>query len=637
MNRYYVSVKVDREERPDVDRIYLTFLQLTTGGSGYPMTVFLTPELKPILGGTYFPKQSSNGVPGFGGFLTQFAGAWDTDRDNVLKAAGNVTENLRGYIRDQAAAGAKPDDAVQQQAFERLQTQYDKVNGGFGDKPKYAQPVNFNFLLRYYARTGQREALEMTTHSLRKIADAGIHDHLGGGFFRYSTDARWQVPHFEKMLYDQAQLAMSYLDAYQITRDPWFAGVARKTLDYVLRDFKSPEGGFYSAQSADSPYEDGKPGVGEGAVYVWDAKAIEATLGREAAEVFKYRYGVEPDGNVAPEQDVQGELKGRNVLFVRHSMTEMAARFQRSEKAVEESLQASAKKLTAARARRPQPAIDDKMLAGGNGLMISALARAAQVLDEPVYERAATNAAAFVRAKHYDARRGILRRSYRDGNASVEGFLDDYAFLIQGLLDLYETSFDAQWLVWAVRLQDKQDEVFWDPALGSYFATPTHDSSVLLRMRDEFDGAEPSANSISAMNLLRLSQMTDNAERKVKAEKSFEAFSARLKTSPDSLSQLMSAVDFGASKPKQIIIAGKANAADTRAMLRAVHERYIPNKFIILADGGASQAQIVKWLPLVEYMRPMDGKATAYICEDYVCRKPTPDLGEMARILDGKE
>jgi uncharacterized protein YyaL (SSP411 family) len=637
MNRHYVSIKLDREERPDIDRVYLTFLQLTTGGSGYPMTIFLTPDLQPILGGTYFPKESKGNLPSFRSFLTQFAEAWDKDRDNVIKAANGVTESIRGFIRDQVAGSAKPDETVFRQTYDRLAAQYDKANGGFGDKPKYPQPVNFNFLLRYYARTGQRDALNMTLHSLRKIAEGGVHDHVGGGFYRYSTDARWQVPHFEKMLYDQAQLAMSYLDAFQITRDAWYAGMARDVLAYVLRDLKSPEGGFYSAQSADSLYEAGKSELGEGAFYVWQAKAIEAELGKDAAAVFNFHYGVEQAGNIPADQDIQGELKGRNVLFVRHSVAETAARFQKPGKEIETLLEAARKKLLTARSRRPQPMRDDKVLTAGNGLMISALARAAQILDDPTYARAAATNAAFLKAKLYDPKQGRLKRTYRAGQAAVDGFLDDYAFLIQGLLDLYETSFDVQWLSWAVGLQDKQDQVFWDARQGTHFATTDIDPSVLFRMRDEYDAAEPSANSIAAMNLLRLSQLTDSAERKAKAEKTFAAFSNRLSQSPDALPQLVAALDFGQSKAKQIIIAGKANAADTRAMLRLVHERYIPNKLLILADGGAGQQQIARWLPFVEFMRPRDNKATAYICEDYVCRLPTPDLQMMARILDGQE
>jgi uncharacterized protein YyaL (SSP411 family) len=638
MNRHYVSIKVDREERPDVDRVYLLFLQLTTGGSGYPMTILLTPELKPILGGTYFPKEASKGTPSFMTFLTQFTDAWNTDRENVLKAANTVTESIRGHIRDQVTAtSAKAEDGDFKETYDRLRAQYDRVNGGFGTKPKYAQPVILNFLLRYYSRSSEREALDMTVNTLRKVADGGLRDQLGGGFYRYATDARWQVPHFEKMLYDQSQLAMAYLDAYQATRDPWHAAMARETLDFVLRDMKSPDGGFYSAIGADSAVEHGKTEVGEGAVYLWETKTIETLLGAESAGVFSYYYGVEPAGNIPADQDIRGELKGRNVLAIRHSIAETASRFKKTDKEIERVLEDARKKLLAARGARPQPLRDDKVVTGWNGLMISALSRAAQVLDDARYAREAASAATLIKTRLYDARSGALKRQRAGGQAAVDGFLEDYAFLIQGLFDLYEASFDPQWLVWAEKLQNKQDEVFWDSTQGTYFATTASDSSVLFRMRDEFDGAEPSANSIAAMNLLRLWQLTDNAERKAKADKTFAAFSARLKKSPDALPQLMAALDFARSKPKQIVIAGKANAADTRALLRLVHERYIPNKLLILADGAASQAEVARRLPFIEAMHPLDNKATAYICEEYACRVPSSDPRVVARILDGKE
>jgi hypothetical protein len=412
--------------------------------------------------------------------------------------------------------------------------------------------------------------------------------------------------------------------------------MARDVLDYVLRDMKAPEGGFYTAQSADSLAANDSSEIGEGAYYLWQARSIEAELGREAAAVFNFHYGVGPSGNIPSEQDIEGKLKGFNVLSLRHSLGETASRFQKSEREIQELLEATRRKLLTARLRRPPPMRDDKILTAANGLTISAFSRAAQVLGDAKYVEAATNAAVFLKAKLYDPKQNLLKRRYRLGQAGIDGFLDDYAFLIQGLIDLYETSFDVQWLTWAVRLQDRQDAMFWDAAQGTYFATTTADPSVLFRMRDEYDGAEPSANSVAAMNLLRLSQMTDDAERKAKADRTFAAFSTRLKQSPDALPQLVAALDFAQSKPKQIIIAGKANAADTRALLRLVHERYIPNKFLMLADGGPGQEQIARWLPFVAYVTPRENKATAYICENYECRLPTPDLETVAKILDGE-
>ena len=620
MNRYFISVKVDREERPDIDRVYLTFLQLSAGGAGYPMTVFLTPDLKPFFGGTYFPKEEVAGLPSFRNVLTQLVTAWDDDRENVLKAGNGAVDALRDYVQKQASGTAKLNGATIDRAYAGIRAQYDKVNGGFGDKPKYPQPVILNFLLRYYARTGQREARNMTLDSLRAIAGGGIHDHVGSGFYRYTVDAGWRVPHFEKMLYDQAQLAISYAEAYQVTHDRFYSEATRTTLDYMLRDLHSPDGGFYSAQDADSLLEHGKPGVGEGVFYLWSAESIQQALGGETAAVFNFYYGLEAPG----------------ILFVNHSVAETAAKFKKPEREIATLLAAARKNMFEARARRPEPRRDDKILTAWNGLAISAFARAAQVFDAPAYEKAATAAATFLRSNLYDAKDGRLKRRYRDGEAAVDGFLDDYAFLIQGLLDLYETSFDVKWLSWAVQLQQKQDQLFWDARQAAYFATAGNDSGILFRMRDDYDGAEPSANSVSGMNLVRLWQMTNREEWREKADKTFAAFSNRLQNSPEVLPQLMAALDFSLSKAKQIIIAGRPNAADTRALLRLVHQRYLPNKFLILADGGDGQRQISTWLRFVGAIRQKDGKATAYICENYICKLPTTDPRVVARLLDEK-
>jgi uncharacterized protein len=609
MNRYFVSIKVDREERPDIDRIHLTFLQLTVHGAGYPMTVFLTPDLKPFFGGTYFPKESGTGLPAFREVLTEVSKAWTDDRDTVLKAGDGVVNLLQEYVQQQASGTTKLTARTIDAAYAGVQMQYDRTNGGFGDKPKYPQPVIMNFLLRYHARTGQREALTMTLRTLRAIAAGGIHDHVGAGFYRYAVDAAWRVPHFEKMLYDQSQLALSYAEAFQVTRERFYRDISRRTLDYMLKDLRSPEGAFYSAQDADSLIEHGKPEIGEGVFYLWSADSIQEVLGAESSAAFNSYYAVDPPG----------------ILYVKQPS-----------RAISAAVAAARTKLFEARALRPAPVRDEKILTAWNGLTISALARAAQIFDAPEYEKAATAAATFLKANLYDAWQGRLKRRYVSGEAAIDGFLDDYAFLIQGLLDLYETSFDVKWLTWAVELQQKQDELFWDNRNAGYFSSTGNDSSVLFRMRDDYDGAEPSANSVSGMNLVRLSQMTDRAAWKEKADKTFAAFSTLAEGSPEILPQLMAALDFSLSKPKQIIIAGRPNAPDTRALLRLVHQRYIPNKFLILADGGAGQRQIARSLRFVDAIRPKDGKATAYICENYVCKLPTNDPQVVARLLDGK-
>jgi len=636
MNEHFVSIKVDREERPDVDRVYMSFVQAATGSGGWPMSVFLTPDLEPFFGGTYFPPDDRYGRPGFRTLLQRVHEAWVTERDRIVQSA----EQARQFLEAQVGGGAPTAAAtlgqpVLDRTYQQIKTSYDAAQGGFGSAPKFPRPVVLNFLVRYYARTGDKAALDMTLHTLRAMALGGMHDHLGGGFHRYSTDASWHVPHFEKMLYDQAQLAMSYSDAYQITKDLFFAEVARDILDYVLRDMRGAEGGFYSAEDADSQIEQGRPEHAEGAFYVWTADQIRDVLGDELAAIFHFHYGVQPSGNVPARQDIQGELNGKNVLIVRHTLAETAATFKRPEGEARALLDMARKTLAAARASRPRPPLDDKVLVAWNGLMISALARAAQVLDEPRYLAAAQRTAEFVRSRMYDASTNLLKRRYRADHVDIDAVLEDYAFLGQGLLDLYETSFDTTWLSWAVRLQEQQDALFWDDGAGGYFATRADAANILIRMKDDYDGAEPSANSVAAMNLLRLWQMTDRQDLREQADATFAALAGRLGPQGAAVPQLVAALDFSLSKPKQIVIAGEPGAADTRAMLRLVHDRFIPNKILLLADGGPGQQQLAAWLPFVKGVSRKDGRATAYICEDYVCHLPTADLDIAAQLLDG--
>lgn len=636
MNEHFVSIKVDREERPDIDRVYMSFVQATTGSGGWPMTVFLTPDLKPFYGGTYYPPDDRYGRRGLRTLLQRLHEAWTGQRNQIVESAEKATRFLQAQVSAAAApAAAKLGLSVLDQTYGQIKGSYDPKQGGFGSAPKFPRPVVLNFLMRYYARTRDKVALEMTLHTLQAMARGGMHDHLGGGFHRYSTDASWHVPHFEKMLYDQAQLAIAYSDAYQITKEPFFAEITRDILDYVLRDMHGSEGGFYSAENADSPIERGKPDLAEGAFYVWTASQIRDILGDNRAALFNFHYGVEPSGNVPAQQDIQGELKGKNVLIVRHTLAETAAKFKRSESDVLAALDEAREKLAAARAGRPRPSLDDKVLVAWNGLMISAFARAAQVLDEPRYLAAARAAAGFIKPRMYDASTNLLKRRYRDGHVDIDAVLEDYAFLIQGLLDLYETSFELKWLSWAVRLQEQQDTLFWDNKAGGYFSTRPQASHILVRMKDDYDGAEPSPNSVAAMNLLRLWQMTDRQELRKKADATFAALADRLGPQGAAVPQLVAAFDFSLSKPKQIIIAGDPGASDTRAMLRLVHDRFIPNKILLLADGGPGQQQLAQWLPFMKSVSRKGGRATAYICENYVCQLPTADLHVTAQLLDG--
>lgn len=625
LNDNFVCIKVDREERPDVDSVYMTFVQAATGSGGWPMTVWLAPDLKPFFGGTYFPPEQLAAV------LGKIAAAWRTDHDKIMASGDNVINQLRRFTETPRAASSELGKSLLDKTYEQIKSSYEPRYGGFGDAPKFPRPVTLNFMLRYYARTGTKDALGMSLFTLRKMADGGMHDHIGGGFHRYSTDARWHVPHFEKMLYDQAQLACSYLDAYQITHDKFYADTARDILAYVQRDMTGDQGQFFSAEDADSPLPGNPAAHAEGAFYVWEKNEIVEALGKESAEIFNYYYDVENGGNV--DNDPRGEFPNKNVLIVSHTVEETAKKFGKSPEEIGEILADARQKLFAVRAKRPRPHLDDKTITAWNGLMISAFARAYQVLDDPQYLAAATKSAQFIKTKLYDAKTGKLVRRYRSGEATIDGFADDYAFLIQGLLDLYEASFDINDLAWASDLQKKQNELFWDSTGKGFFSTAGNDPSVLLRMKEDYDGAEPSPNSIAALNLLRLSQMLDEKSFREMAEQTLAAFGARMQQAPSAMPQMMVALDFSLAKPKQIVIAGKPDAADTRSMLRAVNETFIPNKILLLADGGGGQAFLGEHLEFIQDVKPINGKATAFVCQDYVCQIPTTNLNILTRLL----
>ena len=635
LNESFISIKVDREERPDVDSVYMTYVQATTHSGGWPLSAWLTPDLKPFLGGTYFPPDDRWARPGLKTVLLRVAEAWQQDRATLIAASETVLQRLHQAT---AAAGQTPlggiDNALLDRTYDVFKAEFDPRYGGFGGAPKFPRPSVPTFLLRYYAKTGKREALDMVLLTLRKMADGGLHDPLGGGFHRYSVDERWQVPHFEKMLYDQGQLATTYIDAYQVTHDPFFAEIARGILEYVRRDLMGEQGQFYSAEDADSPIPGGSGtsrASAEGAFYVWTQREITDLLEPATAELFRSYYGVEERGNV--RNDLQGEWTGRNILFVARTVDETARQFNRTAREVQNTLAEARQCLFAARAKRPRPHLDDKAITAWNGLMISAFARAYQVLGDEQDLASAQVAAAFIRRHLYDEKSGTLRRRYCQGEAAIAGYAADYAFLIQGLLDLYETDFDVEHLIWALALQKQQDALFWDSRNGGYFSTTDKDKTILLRLKEDTDGAEPSPNSIALLNLLRLSQMTDRVEYRQKAEQLLAAFSSVLKGDPQALPQMMAAVTYHLCHPTQIVIAGKPAAADTQALLRAVHEQFIPNKRLVLADGAENQRTLATWNASFGDFKMIGGKATAYVCANYICRRPTTDPADLARLL----
>jgi uncharacterized protein YyaL (SSP411 family) len=631
LNRDFVPIKVDREERPDVDRIYMTFVQATTGGGGWPMSVWLTPDLQPFFGGTYFPPENRFGHPGFRSILSQIADAWRKDRDQIVDSARNVIEQLRQHS-EVTPSRAPIDDSVLNSGFYVFRRTFDSELGGFGGAPKFPRPSVFNFLLRYWARAKNKEALDMVLLTLREMAKGGMHDQLGGGFHRYSVDERWFVPHFEKMLYDQAQLAISYLEAFQITGDRQYADVARRTLDYVLRDMTDREGGFYSAEDADSVINPDEPNVkGEGAFYIWSAEEVREIAGEPRASWFAYRFGVADGGNVV--NDPHGEFTGRNILYQAMTVEETAQQFGKPVAEIEAGLAEASRLLLAARSERIRPHLDDKILTAWNGLMISAFALAGAVLDEPRYAEAARTAAEFVIARMYDASNSVLLRRYRQGDAAIPGFLDDYAMFAQALLDLYETQFGLRHLELAVRLTEKQRELFEDRENGGFFNSAIGDASLVMRMKEDYDGAEPSGNSVAVMNLLRLAQITNRPVFRESAEKTVAAFASRLSNAGAALPQMLAACEFLRSEPRQIVLIGEKADAGMRDMLRAIWSRFVPHKMVLLVDTDQMRRGLAGWIPTIAEMHKLDGRATAYVCQDYACQLPVNETADLARLL----
>jgi uncharacterized protein YyaL (SSP411 family) len=629
LNANFVPIKVDREERPDVDRVYMTYVQATTGGGGWPMSVWLTPDLKPFVGGTYFPPDDRYGRPGFSSVLHRVADAWSKDRERIVDSSNNVLDQLRKEAQLAPADGTVVSKDVLDTGFFVFRRTFDTRRGGFGGAPKFPRPVTHNFLLRYYARTRNKEALDMVVDTLRAMAKGGMNDQLGGGFHRYSVDANWFVPHFEKMLYDQAQLAVSYLEAYQITGDAALADSARRIFDYVLRDMLDSEGGFYSAEDADSVIDPAKPNEkGEGAFYIWTQSEIESLLGQPAAKHFCYQFGVESSGNV--REDPHSEFTGKNILFLAHSAEETAEHFDKPVEEITASIAASKARLLAARSRRVRPHLDDKVLTAWNGLMISAFAKGGAILSEPRYIAAARRAADFILSRLYNPKTGILLRRYRQQDAAIPGFLDDYAFFTQGLLDLYEADFHLPYLQMAIRLTEKSIELFEDKSAGGFFSTAAGDASLVMRMKEDYDGAEPSGNSIAASNLLRVAQMTDRKDFREAAGRLLRAFAPRITASPVIAPQMLAAYEFNLSKPKQIVFVGTAGLQN---LLRELNSRFLPNKIVLLVDGEASRKALSAYLPVIGTMTEKQGQATAYVCENYACQLPTADVKKFAELL----
>jgi uncharacterized protein len=654
LNEHFVAIKVDREERPDIDRVYMAFVQTTTGSGGWPMSVWLTPELQPFYGGTYFPPAARWGRPGFTEMIQEIARVWRADRAKVVQSAGSITAQLRGVERA-APRAAVPGASALRLAVQQFGHSFDPRHGGFGDAPKFPRPSELLFLLREHARTaaasgGDQGALEMALRTLRAMALGGMRDHIGGGFHRYAVDAAWRVPHFEKMLYDQAQLVLAYVEAAQASGDPFYLEVAEDTLLYVLREMTDADGGFYSAEDADSLAGDGSPaGDGpplhksEGAFYLWRADEVDTLLGADAA-VVKRRFGIEPGGN-APS-DPQQEFTGKNLLYVAKSVDELAAESGRRAAEVVDVLNRSRVAMFQHRLHRPRPDRDDKILTAWNGLTIAALARASRALRASGeggraaadrFVEAARRAAAFLRERMWSADARRLLRRYRAGDADIDAYAEDYACLIFGLLDLFQADPDPVWLEWAVALQHRQDELFWDETDAGWFSTTGRDPTVLLRMKEDYDGAEPTASSVSVMNLLVLSHLIDEPAWAGRIDRTLRAFGERLEQLGRGVPMMACALSTYVAGVQQIVVIdgdgepSSASAAEA-GIDGVLGRRYLPFA-IQLRLTREQQRRLSDSLPFIAAMTAVGGKMTVYVCRDRTCRAPATAAEELEGAL----
>jgi uncharacterized protein YyaL (SSP411 family) len=637
MNHNFVCIKLDREERPDLDKIYITAVSALIGSAGWPLNVFLTPELKPFYGGTYFPPVAQSGMLSWTDLLKLISAAWnDPSKKKKLLSSGQELSRIITNHLSWSSSHEAIDTNLLDNALNNFSTRFDRKLGGFSPSPKFPSPSIQNFLYAYYfyAKNGVKKdesghtALEMANVTLRAMATGGIYDQLGGGFHRYSTDTKWHVPHFEKMLYDNAQLLKNYIDAFLITRDTFFEKVARETADYVLRDMTHPDGGFYSAEDADSiPPDSGEKGGHkkkiEGAFYVWEQKEIHAVLGLDPGEIFSYHYGVQPQGNV--EYDPHGDFTGKNILFAAHSFDETADKFSRSKNDIAQTLKEYRIKLLQVRAARPRPHLDDKILTSWNGLMISALSRAYQVLEDERYLTAARKAAEFIQKNLYHAETKLLYRRWRNGERKIIGMASDYAFLIQGLMDLYEADFDPGWLEWSLELKDEQIKLFYDTENGGFFMTREgHDKKIDLRVKEDTDSVIPSAGSVAVLNALRLERFADSEKYSTVVEQTLKSVLSRINSQPDSAPELLVALIISRLKPVRVILDGDRDAEDTRSMLRTVNSFFIPGKTVMLVDNTI-RSRLARQLPFVSWVKKIDNKTTAYVCMDKSCKPPVTD------------
>ncbi len=614
MNEAFVSIKVDREERPDIDKIYMTVCQMMTGSGGWPLTIIMTPEKKPFFAGTYFPKQTRFGRIGLIDLLKRIKELWNNQRNDLINSADQITFSLQNI--NQESPGEKFSENTLKNTYQQLSIQFDSMNGGFGNRPKFPTPHNLIFLLRYWKRTGDKKALEMVETTLQAMRKGGIYDHVGFGFHRYSTDSTWLVPHFEKMLYDQALIAIAYIEAYQATKNELYKKTAQEIFSYVLRDMTSKEGGFYSAEDADSEGEEGK-------FYVWSKEELEKILDKEELDLAIKIFNIEESGNYLEE--ASRKKTNKNILHLRKLL----------DKETLEEIEKISLTLFKTRDKRIHPHKDDKILTDWNGLLIVALAKGAVAFQENEYLEAAKKAINFILSNLRESNNKLLHR-YKDGVSEIKGYLTDYAFFIWGLIELYEATFDIFYLKTALEFHKIQIEDFWDSNIGGFFFTAKDSEKLLTKQKEIYDGAIPSGNSIAMLNLLRLSYITGNHELEEKADTLVRVFSEKIKASPLAYTQFLVAIDFAIGPSYSLVIAGDSDANDTIELISAILNEYLPNKVFMLRNTEQPTPEIDDFSNFVEFFYNLDDMATAYVCINKTCKPPTHDINQTLEFLKPK-
>lgn len=641
MNEYFINVKVDREERPDIDRVYMTALQAMTGSGGWPMSMFLTPDLKPFYGATYIPPKAKYGRAGFEDVITRVHEAWEERKDEIKQSGDKIISTLLQMMNVRSEGKAEPDSEILSNAFEQVQKIYDEENGGFGQGNKFPRPVVFNFLLDYYYHSKDFAALDMVTYTLKKMYEGGMYDHLAGGFHRYSVDPYWRVPHFEKMLYDQAQLIVSYVNTYLVTKNKFYLFVAEDIAGYVLNSLKNKDGGFYSAEDAESvPVEKAsKKNVRkeEGAYNLWQKSEIEKILDKDESEIFNYYFGILAGGNTI--NDPHEVFGTKNVLYIANDIYDTARQFNRTPEDIASIIDESRSKILQSRNERPKPHLDDKILTSWNGLMVSALASLYKVTGDLTYLNNAEETVEFIKANLFNNNRRhagnndanyspeLLHR-YRDGDARFDGTLEDYAYFIAALLDLYEVTFEIDYLKLAAELNRIAVDRFYDKSAGGFFDTSPEEKDIIIRTKEIYDGAEPSGNSIQVLNLLRISAMTDNRELHDLAGKTLSLFAAELKRLPFSSPQMLSALSFYLYTTKEIILTGDSASKKFTELKKVIDGAFLPNKVLLYANNDLKEVSEF----ILNVVKQGRGELV-YVCENYQCALPTDDVVELNKIL----